>query len=87
MWISEVSGIRAEFIYKICDSFLSGISPTPLLSSSFGCPEISPLLLQGSDKTLGFCLFVFFKYKFIYLFVCFWLHWVFVAVCGLSLVA
>ena len=26
-------------------------------------------------------------YLFIYLFIYFWLHWVFVAVCGLSLVA
>ena len=31
--------------------------------------------------------FFFLKNKFIYLFVCFWLRWVFVAVHGLSLVA
>ena len=30
---------------------------------------------------------ILFSNKFIYLFVCFWLHWVFVAVHGLSLVA
>ena len=29
----------------------------------------------------------FFFNKFIYLFILFWLHWVFVAACGLSLVA
>ena len=31
--------------------------------------------------------FSFFFYKFIYLFVYFWLRWVFIVVCGLSLVA
>ena len=32
-----------------------------------------------------FCFF--FKINFMYLFICFWLHWVFVAACGFSLVA
>ena len=31
--------------------------------------------------------FYYYFYIFIYLFIYFWLHWVFVAVCGLSLVA
>ena len=31
-----------------------------------------------------FTLFLFFKKKFIYLFIYLWLHWVFVVACGLS---
>ena len=43
------------------------------------------------DCRLGngfFCLFILFYFKFIYfIYIYFWLHWVFIAACGLSLVA
>ena len=52
------------------------------LMSENGLPMFS------SRSFLFVCLFVFLKNKFIYfLFIYFWLHWVFIAACGLSLVA
>lgn len=38
----------AELTYRICDRF-----PSPLLSSSFGLPELSPLLPHGSSHGLS----------------------------------
>ena len=48
-------------------------------------------MASGSPKdevcSVGFMVSVFFFFKFIYLFIYFWLRWVFVSVRGLSLVA
>ena len=57
-------------------------------SLEFHCEIYFTILLlkmQGFFPTINNTLFCFVN-KFIYLFVYFWLHWVFVAACGLSLV-
>ena len=51
-----------------------GIEPVP--------PAVEDLTTGLLGKSLAACFFVS-----AFLFVCFWRHWVFVAVCGLSLVA
>ena len=53
-----------------------GLMTTILLKNIVFAPNSSLL----DTFSLGSCLFL-------KLFICFWLHWVFVAVCGLSLVA
>ena len=40
-----------------------------------------------ANKHINNCSTPFFKNKFIYLFIYLWLHWVFITLCGLSLVA
>ena len=45
--------------------------------------RVKPVAISSLDASRNFFL----KNKFIYVFIYLWLHWVFVAVCGLSLVA
>ena len=68
-----------KIMFKKCQS-----QPEPGSESESRSQLLITILLLLWEIPNGLVIFI---YSFIYLFVFLWLHWVFIAVCGLSLVA